>query len=166
LIGYVPQKITAFKGSLIENVALGINAEEIDVERVKEVLELSQFYANTESGNLLNYEVTDKGTNLSGGQLQRLGIARALYSNPKVIVLDEATSALDGQTEEAISKTINSLKGLATVILIAHRLSSVRKADQVIYIEGGNLIAKGTISEVRRLVPNFEAQAQLMGLQD
>jgi ABC-type bacteriocin/lantibiotic exporter with double-glycine peptidase domain len=166
LIGYVPQKITAFKGSLIENVALGINAEEIDVERVKEVLELSQFYSNTESGNLLNYEVTDKGTNLSGGQLQRLGIARALYSNPKVIVLDEATSALDGQTEEAISKTINSLKGLATVILIAHRLSSVRKADQVIYIEGGNLIAKGTISEVRRLVPNFEAQAQLMGLQD
>jgi ABC-type bacteriocin/lantibiotic exporter with double-glycine peptidase domain len=166
LIGYVPQKITAFKGSLIENVALGINTEEIDVERVKEVLELSQFYSNTESGNLLNYEVTDKGTNLSGGQLQRLGIARALYSNPKVIVLDEATSALDGQTEEAISKTINSLKGMATVILIAHRLSSVRKADQIVYVEGGNLIAKGTISEVRRLVPNFETQAQLMGLQD
>ena len=166
LIGYVPQKITAFKGSLIENVTLGINIEEIDLERVKEVLELSQFYSNTESGNLLNYEVTDKGTNLSGGQLQRLGIARALYSNPKIIVLDEATSALDGQTEAAISKTLNSLKGIATVILIAHRLSSVRKADQVVYVEGGNVIAKGTIYEVRRLVPNFEAQAQLMGLQD
>lgn len=166
LIGYVPQKITAFKGTLIENVALGVNTDEIDLDRVEKVLALSQFELGLESGDLLDYKVTDKGTNLSGGQLQRLGIARALYSNPKIIVLDEATSALDGQTEDAISKTINSLKGVATVILIAHRLSSVRKADQVVYVEDGKMIAKGSISEVRRMVPNFEVQAQLMGLKD
>jgi len=101
---------------------------------------------------------------LSGGQLQRLAIARALYSNPKLIAFDEATSALDGQTEEAISSAMNSLKGKSTVLLIAHRLSSVRNADFVIYVDNGRIIANGTISEVRSKVPNFETQAKLMGL--
>lgn len=162
--GYVPQKITAFKGSLLENITLGSHAEEIDLVRAHEVIEMSQLHIGSGSDDALQASVNDGGTNISGGQLQRLGIARALYSNPKLIALDEATSALDGQTEEAISTAINSLKGKATVLLIAHRLSSVRNADLVIYIENGKILANGTILEVRSNVPNFEQQAKLMGL--
>jgi ABC-type bacteriocin/lantibiotic exporter with double-glycine peptidase domain len=163
-IGYVPQKITAFKGSLLENIILGGGDMETDLARVKEVVELSQLNWGSNSADILQEQVTDGGTNMSGGQLQRLGIARALYSNPKLIALDEATSALDGQTEEAISVAINSLKGKSTVLLIAHRLSSVRNADLVIYVENGKILASGTIFEVRERVPNFEKQAKLMGL--
>lgn len=164
IIGYVPQKITAFKGTLVENVTLGAASEEIDLQRVDEVLTLSHLSKNLISVDPDEFEVTDRGSNLSGGQLQRLGIARALYSNPKVILLDEATSALDGQTEAAISETINALKGNVTVLMIAHRLSSVRNADKVIYIDKGRIQASGTFTEVRNSVPNFEIQASLMGL--
>lgn len=163
-IGYVPQKITAFKGSLLENITLGSSEQEIDLERVQEVVELSHLSWSANSSDMLKEQITDGGTNMSGGQLQRLGIARALYSNPKLIALDEATSALDGQTEAAISVAINSLKGKSTVLLIAHRLSSVRNADLVIYVENGKILATGTIFEVRERVPNFEQQAKLMGL--
>jgi ABC-type multidrug transport system fused ATPase/permease subunit len=131
---------------------------------VNEVLTLSHLNTNLHSVDPLVFEVTDRGTNLSGGQLQRLGIARALYSDPKVILLDEATSALDGQTEAAISETIKMLKGSVTVLMIAHRLSSVRNADKVIYVDKGRVLASGTFTEVRNSVPNFEIQASLMGL--
>jgi ABC-type bacteriocin/lantibiotic exporter with double-glycine peptidase domain len=164
IIGYVPQKITAFKGNLVQNVTLGESPQQVNLHRVNEVLSLSHLHESIKQVDPFDFEVMDKGTNLSGGQLQRLGIARALYSNPKVILLDEATSALDGQTEEAISRTINSLKGDVTVLLIAHRLSSVRSADVVIYVDRGRIIASGTFSEVRKIVPNFESQAKLMGL--
>jgi ABC-type multidrug transport system fused ATPase/permease subunit len=119
---------------------------------------------NLNSVDPFNFEVMDRGTNLSGGQLQRLGIARALYSDPKVMIFDEATSALDGQTEAAIAETINMLKGRVTVLMIAHRLSSVRNADKVIYVDKGRILASGTFAEVRNSVPNFEIQASLMGL--
>jgi ABC-type bacteriocin/lantibiotic exporter with double-glycine peptidase domain len=164
IIGYVPQKITAFKGTLVENITLGVVSEELDLQRVNEVLTLSHLNTNLHSVDPLVFEVTDRGTNLSGGQLQRLGIARALYSDPKVILLDEATSALDGQTEAAISETIKMLKGSVTVLMIAHRLSSVRNADKVIYVDKGRVLASGTFTEVRNSVPNFEIQASLMGL--
>jgi ABC-type bacteriocin/lantibiotic exporter with double-glycine peptidase domain len=164
-IGYVPQKITAFKGSLLENITLGNSEKEADLARVQEVVEISKLNWGSNSLDILQEQVTEGGTNMSGGQLQRLGIARALYSNPKLIALDEATSALDGQTEEAISIAINSLKGKSTVLLIAHRLSSVRNADLVIYVENGRIRASGSIFEVREKVPNFEKQAKLMGLQ-
>ena len=164
IIGYVPQKITAFKGTLVENVTLGAASEQVDLQRVDEVLTISHLNKNLVSVDPDEFEVTDRGSNLSGGQLQRLGIARALYSDPKVIVLDEATSALDGQTEAAISETINVLKGNVTVLMIAHRLSSVRNADKVIYIDKGRIQASGTFTEVRNSVPDFEIQASLMGL--
>ena len=163
-IGYVPQRITALKGSLLENITLGSSEQEIDSARVRKVVELSHLNLGSNRLDILEEQITDGGTNMSGGQLQRLGIARALYSNPKLIALDEATSALDGQTEEAISVVINSLKGKSTVLLIAHRLSSVRSADLVIYVENGKILASGTILEVREQVPNFEQQAKLMGL--
>ncbi len=164
IIGYVPQKITAFKGSLVENVTLGASFEEVSIDRVNDVLNLSHMNKNLNSVDSFNFEVMDRGTNLSGGQLQRLGIARALYSDPKVMIFDEATSALDGQTEAAIAETINMLKGRVTVLMIAHRLSSVRNADKVIYVDKGRILASGTFAEVRNSVPNFEIQASLMGL--
>jgi ABC-type bacteriocin/lantibiotic exporter with double-glycine peptidase domain len=108
--------------------------------------------------------VGERGAKLSGGQRQRVGIARALYTNPKLLVLDEATSALDGQTEADVSNAIQTLKGQVTVILIAHRLSTARHADKVYYLEKGQIIAHGSFDEVRRMVPDFDSQARLMGL--
>jgi ABC-type bacteriocin/lantibiotic exporter with double-glycine peptidase domain len=93
-----------------------------------------------------------------------LGIARALFTQPKLLVLDEATSALDGQTEADISEAIQGLKGTVTVVMIAHRLSTVRNADQVIYMDAGKLVSQGTFEEVRSEVPDFDKQAKLMGL--
>ena len=117
-----------------------------------------------DSPNGLDTQVGDQGTKLSGGQRQRLGIARAMFTKPALLVLDEATSALDGQTEADLSNAINGLKGRVTVILIAHRLSTVREADRVVYLDKGELIAEGSFDEVRNKVPNFDAQAKLMGL--
>ena len=108
--------------------------------------------------------VGDKGVKISGGQKQRLGIARALFTNPKLLVLDEATSSLDGKTESDITDSIKELKGSVTVILIAHRLSSIRYADKVIFIDKGKIIAEGTFEEVRKKAPDFDKQAELMGL--
>ena len=104
------------------------------------------------------------GQSLSGGQKQRLGIARALLLHPSILVLDEATSALDSETEEKLNKTIRTMKGSTTLILIAHRLSSVMNADKVMYMSDGKLIATGTFLEVRSRVSDFDNQARLMGL--
>ena len=93
-----------------------------------------------------------------------MGIARALFTQPKLLVLDEATSALDGATESDIAEAIKSLKGKVTVILIAHRLSSVRDADQVVFMAKGKIEAYGTFTEVRKIAPDFDKQANLMGL--
>jgi ABC-type bacteriocin/lantibiotic exporter with double-glycine peptidase domain len=112
----------------------------------------------------LETQVGERGTRMSGGQRQRLGIARALFTKPKLLVLDEATSALDGETEAAISQAIQELRGNVTVIMIAHRLSTVRNADSVIYMDKGKVIAIGTFEEVRAKVPDFDRQAKLMGL--
>ena len=112
----------------------------------------------------MDTSVGDRGTKLSGGQRQRIGIARALFTRPKLLVLDEATSSLDGQTESDISQAIQGLKGSVTVVMIAHRLATVINADQVIYMDKGRIIAQGTFEEVRRVVPDFDAQAKLMGL--
>ena len=106
----------------------------------------------------------ERGTRISGGQKQRLGIARAMFTMPKLLVLDEATSSLDGQTESDIADAIQALKGIVTVVMIAHRLSTVREADKVIYLDHGKILAVGSFQEVRSKVPEFDRQAQLMGL--
>jgi ABC-type multidrug transport system fused ATPase/permease subunit len=112
----------------------------------------------------LDSEVGENGNNLSGGQKQRLGIARALFTKPKMIVLDEATSALDGKLEEEISSTIQTLKHDTTVVMIAHRLSSVSAADLVVYLKDGEISASGSFAFVRSQVPDFDKQASLVGL--
>ena len=112
----------------------------------------------------LDSQVGDRGAKLSGGQRQRLGIARALLTKPRLLVLDEATSSLDGETEANIAEALSSLEGEVTVILIAHRLSSVRNSKNVIYLHEGRVLCQGSFDEVRKQVPDFDKQAKLMGL--
>jgi ABC-type multidrug transport system fused ATPase/permease subunit len=164
-IAYVPQDTVVIQGTIKQNVALGFDLQEINDENVKNAIaiaQLDQFVSTLPDG--LNTQVGEKGARLSGGQRQRLGIARALYTNPKLLILDEATSSLDGETELAISTALHNLGNDVTVIVIAHRLSTVRSASQVIYLEEGKILAQGTFEEVRRQIPNFDNQAKLMGL--
>jgi len=162
---YVPQKVSISNVSLKDNICLGYPADYFEVEHVLAVIK------QTGLEDLVNSQPDgvdlisgDHGSKLSGGQQQRLGIARALITRPKLIVLDEATSSLDSVTESEITKAISSLRGQTTVITIAHRLSTVRDADVVIYLENGEIVASGSFEEVRTKVPDFERQAQLMGI--
>lgn len=164
-ISYVPQDVTISNGTFRDNVGLGYPPEAVTDELVWHALEIAQladFVRALPDG--IDTKVGERGTKLSGGQRQRLGIARAMFTRPKLLVLDEATSALDGQTEADISGAIQGLKGSVTVIMIAHRLSTVRNADHVIYLANGELIAQGSFDEVRAKVPDFDHQASLMGL--
>jgi ABC-type multidrug transport system fused ATPase/permease subunit len=164
-ISYVPQDVSIINGSVRDNVALGYPMDEITDELVWNSLRIAQLEQLVrESSKGLDTQVGDQGTKLSGGQRQRLGIARAMFTQPLLLVLDEATSALDGQTEANLSDAINELKGRVTVILVAHRLSTVREADRVVYLDRGELVAEGSFEAVRKNVPNFDAQAKLMGL--
>ena len=164
-IAYVPQDVAMSSGTIRENITLGFPENSGDEGLIKDALRIAQLLTFVESlPQGLDTQVGERGTKLSGGQRQRLGIARAMFTKPKLLVLDEATSALDGQTESDISSSILELKGSATVVMIAHRLSTVRFADLVVYIDGGTILAQGTFEEVRLRVPNFEKQAQLMGL--
>ena len=164
-IAYVPQEIQLVSGSISENVLLGFKN---DAQNKKEVLsalkkaELNEYIDS--AGEILDSNIGDEGGKLSGGQRQRIGIARALLTNPKILVMDEATSALDAQTEENISNTISKIKDQCLVIVVAHRLATVRKADLVIYMQDGRIKAKGSFEQVRQEVPDFDTQAQLMGL--
>lgn len=163
-VAYVPQNVSIMNGTIRENVTLGYPVGPEADEFVHEALRLAQLSdLIKEMPAGLDTNVGERGAKLSGGQRQRLGIARALFTNPKLLVLDEATSSLDGQTESDISEAINSLHGNVTVVLIAHRLSTVRAADQVVYLSRGEIISCGSFEEVRSAVPEFEKQAQLMG---
>jgi ABC-type multidrug transport system fused ATPase/permease subunit len=164
-ISYVPQEVFIAKGTIRENICLGFDPEEILDEEVWAALSLAHLEEHVRQlPNTLHYEVGERGSRLSGGQRQRLGIARALITKPKILILDEATSALDGDSEMAITKSIEQLKSDTTVITIAHRLSTIRNADRVAYIDEGNLVAVGTISQVRERIPNFDLLASNMGL--
>jgi ABC-type multidrug transport system fused ATPase/permease subunit len=164
-ISYVPQDVVISNGTIRENVGLGFNSEQVNEELVWNAIRAAQLDNYVETLPLgLDTQVGERGTRMSGGQRQRLGIARALFTRPKLLVLDEATSALDGETEAAISQAIQQLRGSVTVIMIAHRLSTVRNADLVIYMDMGKVIATGTFDQVRTSVPDFDRQAKLMGL--
>jgi ABC-type multidrug transport system fused ATPase/permease subunit len=164
-IAYVPQDIAIASGTIRENVALGypreIATDDLVINALK-VAGLDTFVQSLKDG--IDTIVGERGTKISGGQRQRLGIARAMFTKPALLVLDEATSALDGETELQVSDAIRNLRGSTTVILIAHRLSTVRDADKVVYMADGRIIAAGTFEEVRNQVPHFDRQAVLMGL--
>ena len=164
-ISYVPQDVSIVNGSIKANVSLGYSPEQSSDARIAECLKIAQLEKLIIDSPLgTDIQVGDQGAKLSGGQRQRLGIARAMFTNPALLVLDEATSSLDGQTEADLSEAINNLKGQVTIVLIAHRLSTVRAADLVVYLDQGEMLAKGTFEEVRSAVPNFDSQAKLMGL--
>jgi len=164
-ISYVPQDVVIANGTIKQNVCLGFNPDLVPESYVWDALAAAQLVEFVRSlPNGLNSEVGERGTKISGGQRQRLGIARALFTQPKLLVLDEATSALDGETEAAITSAIQNLKGKVTVIVIAHRLSTVRDADNVVYLDKGKVVSQGTFDQVRAVVPDFDRQAKLMGL--
>jgi ABC-type multidrug transport system fused ATPase/permease subunit len=146
-VGYVPQSIYLTDDSLKKNVAFGLHERDIDsgaVESAIAAAQLSEFVATLPNG--LDTVVGERGVRLSGGQRQRIGIARALYNNPKVLVLDEATSALDSETESGVMDAVRSLQGERTVIIVAHRLSTVEHCSRIFTIEDSRLVATRSLA--------------------
>ena len=164
-IAYVPQDVLISNSTIRENITMGyetLTVPDIAIWEALKLAQLDELVRGLPEG--LNSLVGDRGAKISGGQRQRLGIARALLTKPKLLVLDEATSSLDGETEANISEGLSSLEGEVTVILIAHRLSSVRNSKKVIYMHEGNVLCQGDFDFVRNQVPDFDKQAKLMGL--
>jgi len=164
-VAYVPQDSPVINGTIRENLSLGYPAKEVVDQYCWESLKQAHLDDFVKSlPNQLDTYVGDRGTRLSGGQKQRLGIARALITNPKLLILDEATSSLDGITESEISEELRNLKGEVTLIVIAHRLSTVVNADRIYFVDSGILKGVGTFSELKAAHPEFLEQASLMGL--
>lgn len=152
-VGYVSQDIYLVDDTLINNIAFGIDEKTIDYSLINKVIDdaqLTKFVSEQEFG--LNTPVGERGVKLSGGQKQRIGIARALYNNPEILVLDEATSALDIQTELDFINTLNSIKGEKTIIIIAHRLSTLKSCDYIIRLENGKIIEKGVPLDIIKTI--------------
>jgi ATP-binding cassette subfamily C protein len=167
LLSYVPQRPGLVSGSLANNVALGVPDDEIDEDAVRESLRKAQLLDFVETlPEGIHSSLGPHSDSLSGGQIQRLGFARALYTNPRLIILDEATSALDAATEASVASSIKNVGGETTVIVIAHRLSTIQDADQVHVMDAGKIIASGTFSEIRKAVPMVEEYVQLMSFRD
>lgn len=163
-MAYMPQRIGVISGTVRDNVALGLDGPEADelIWRALDRAQLSSFLRDSRDG--LETVVDAGASHLSGGQLQRLAIARALVTEPKLIVLDEATSALDAETEAAVTAMLVGLRGEATVLIVAHRLATVRNADLVVYLEHGRVVAAGSFEHVRGKSESFDRQARLLGL--
>lgn len=148
-IGFVAQSIFLSEGTISENVAFGIPPDQINLEQVQTALKLahlSELIKSLEHG--IHTKVGERGVQLSGGQRQRIGIARALYHEAKVLVFDEATSSLDGITEKMIIEDIHEFSGQKTIIMVAHRLKTVKKCDLIFFMDKGKLIDKGTFQEL------------------
>lgn len=161
-IGYVPQAIYLLDASIRENIAFGIDPESIDDSKVwnaLKVAQLEQFTQDLPEG--LNTHVGENGVRLSGGQRQRLGIARALYHDPEVLILDEATSALDTETEKEVSREIEELSGQKTLLIVAHRLSTIKKCDVIYFMESGTVTDSGTFDELLSNNASFKQMASL-----
>ena len=164
-IGYVPQDVFIENSTVKENICLGFNPELVPDDLVWQALDLADLsdFVKGLKGQL-SYRISDAGKNLSGGQRQRLGIARALLTKPRIVIFDEATSALDAETENRVSESILKLTGECTVIFIAHRLSVVRSADMIYYIDKGRIVNQGTFEELRSINADFNNQANFMGI--
>ncbi|MBS4943139.1 MAG: ABC transporter ATP-binding protein [Actinomyces graevenitzii] len=165
-IGVVPQKVFITDRTIAENIAFDQRREDIDPERVREALEgarLWEFVSSQPEG--IWSEFGEQGRRLSGGQLQRVGIARALYRRPNLLILDEATSALDNETEAEIAETIDNLSGKITVIIVAHRLSTIRNADQIVFLANGVVDGVGSFTELQERSEGFRNLVKLAALE-
>jgi ABC-type bacteriocin/lantibiotic exporter with double-glycine peptidase domain len=162
-VGYVPQRVALFDASIAQNVALTWE-DDYDSERVRIALERAHLGELAQRGRGIEEHIGERGAAISGGQQQRLGIARALYSDPLVMVMDEATSALDTATENRVTESMRELQGEVTFITVAHRLATIRDYDQVCYLDRGSILGRGTFDEVVAQVPEFKLQAELAGL--
>jgi ABC-type multidrug transport system fused ATPase/permease subunit len=164
-IAYVPQNVLMVDGTIAENVALGFKVSqyvEDDIYDALEIADLKEFVSSLPDG--INTNVGELGNKISGGQRQRIGIARAVFTKPLLLILDEATSALDGISEENISSSIFKLRGKSTVVVVAHRLSSIKNADILYYFDKGKLISAGNFTELVSTIPDFARQAAQMTL--
>ena len=160
-IGYVPQHIYLSDDTVAANIAFGINPEDINqdmIEKAAKIANLHEFVIN-ELPKKYETITGERGIRLSGGQRQRIGIARALYHNPNVLILDEATSALDNKTEKEVMDSVNNLGKDITLILIAHRLSTVKKCDKIFLLDKGELKNEGTFDELINLNEDFRKSA-------
>jgi len=161
-LGYVPQQIFLADDTVAANIAFGTPKNQIDreaVERAVRVAKLHDFITN-ELPQGYDTLVGERGVRLSGGQRQRIGIARALYHQPQVLILDEATSALDNLTEQAVMDAVHALGHEITIILIAHRLSTVRECDRIYLLDKGRLAGQGTYEELLMANADFRLMAQ------
>jgi ABC-type multidrug transport system fused ATPase/permease subunit len=161
-VGFVPQNIYLLDDTIRRNVAFGLGDEEINEAAVRRAIQAAQlegFVASLPQG--LDTVVAENGARLSGGQRQRLGIARALYRDPDVLVLDEATSALDGETEREVVAALDALKGSKTLIVVAHRLSTIRSCDRVVFLEQGRLLDQGGFDELAQRCEPFRRMVQI-----
>ena len=165
-IGVVPQDVFLLNASIAKNIAFGERDDQIDEARVWEAAaqaQLTEVLQSLPEG--LQTVVGDRGVRLSGGQRQRVGLARALYRRPRLLVLDEATSALDNATEHEIARTLQSLRGQMTIVIVAHRLSTVRSVDHLVHLREGRIAAEGTFDEVRRHDSEFARLVELGALE-
>lgn len=165
-LGYVAQEIFFLDATLAENIAFDVARDEIDdslLWRAIRQAQLDELVAELPDG--VDTPLGERGTRLSGGQRQRVGIARALYRQPDLLVLDEATAALDNETEHRLTQAITALHGEITVILVAHRLSTVRHCDQLVFLKDGRVDAVGTFDEVRDTSPDFAELVRLGSLE-
>lgn len=165
-LGYVPQHIYLAADTVAGNIAFGVPRAQIDlgaVERAARIANLHEFVIN-DMPNGYDTQVGERGVCLSGGQRQRVGIARALYHRPQVLVLDEATSALDNLTEQSVMEAVHNLSHEVTIILIAHRLSTVKECDCIYLLDRGELVGTGTYEELVRNNPQFRRMTQVGSL--
>ena len=161
-IGYVPQEIYLTDSTIAANIAFGLAPEDIDqktIEKVSKIANLHQFVLD-ELPKQYQTTIGERGVRLSGGQRQRIGIARALYHNPKVLVLDEATSALDNETESIVMEAIDNIKNNITTIMIAHRLSTVKKCDNIYLLEDGEVKHQGSFEQLIKLDESFRLNSK------
>lgn len=157
-IGYVPQQIYLSDDSIAANIAFGVDSSIIDQEaliRASKAANLHEFIIK-ELSNGYNTMIGERGVRLSGGQRQRIGIARALYRSPQVLIFDEATSALDGVTENAVMEAVTNLKNKITIIIVAHRLTTLRKSDEIFIIDKGQIVAHGAYDELSKSNQKFK----------
>lgn len=164
-VGVVPQEIFMTDRSVAENVAFDVASQDIDRERVRRVLEQAEILDYIEEKpDGIDTVFGERGKRLSGGQRQRVGIARALYRDPSILILDEATSALDNETENRIASTVAQLHGSVTVITVAHRLSTVRDADLIVFLDKGRVAATGNFDELLHTSEDFRRLVALGSL--